>query len=309
MNESKHLTYINTSNNTSFQDIFTTFNRDKWNPIKIAEKISADRYRIERDDSNKVLFPRRAFPESFKLFTNDRIFLIGDALFTHNPDLIITDAISSNYGEDLQIKAKFSKKYHSQVKGIGEIEPSVILQFNLSKSNATLAFSYKQLLCENQIPSLRYDPISKVFGLKSSASDEAIISSCYMLKEYANTTVEEMLFRLERLGNTLITTQSAITLFSLVFRNPYIDIEKPKLCDELLELYFNAKNAAPNTLLGAVNALTNYFAHLDYDSNYNRVASYFPNNSNMSKIKKAMKHVTTASNLDNANVYFEAFNF
>ena len=289
-----------------FSTICRNLGRIGWEPEMVPDKLTANRFRIERSDTRQVLCPRRAFNEKFVPFTNERILRLGSAIFDSNPNLSVTSAASTDFGEKLLIKAKVTDKdLVSSVVGIGKVEPSLILVFNMASSMAKVAFTYKQLFCDNQIPSLAKDPLSKVLELDSKATDTLLIENSGKLAYYINDNVRVMMAFLEMLGKTLVTTRSIITLFSLAFNIPDIEKERPKLANVLLDYYESAPNAAPGTLLGGLNAITYYFVQYDYTTRRVARMASLPNSGQNAKVKKAMKIICEASKFDNVNDYFD----
>ena len=290
----------------TFDILMQKVGRNTWEPEMVPDKVEANRYRIERTDNHKILCPRRAFNEKFVPFTNERIKTLGGAIFDNNPNLDIRDIASTNHGEKLVVKATVvNMDLDSKVTGVGKIEPSLILAFNMASPVAKLAFSYKQLFCDNQIPSLTSDPLAKVLELDAKATDALVIENCGKLGKYIENNVETMLHVLELLGGTLVTTRSIITLFSLTFGIYDIENERPKLTEQLLEYYSEAPNAAPGTLLGGLNAITHYMAQFDHKTRRLARMATLPTSGQNAKVKKAMKIVCEASKFENANEYFD----
>lgn len=291
----------------AFSKIFEQMGRNYWEPQMIPDKLEANRFRIERNDDHRVLCPRRAFNEKFVPFSNERILRLGSAIFDGNPGLRIIDSASTNFGEKLVITAKVERfNLTSAVNGVGDIEPSMIMMFNMASPMAKIAFSYKQLFCDNQIPSLASDPLSKILELDSKTTDDLLIENAGKLSGYITANVDLMLYTLELLGRTLINTRSIISLFSLTFGIFDIENERPKLAESLLNYYSEAPNAAPGTLLGGLNAITHYFAQFDHKTKRTARMSGLPTSGQNAKVKKAMRLVCEASKFDNANEYFDA---
>lgn len=291
--------------NESFGSLLTKIGRTNWEPYLVPDKEEADRYRIERTDDHRILYPRRAFNEKFVPFTNERISLLGTAIFDDNSTLNVKEVVSTGYGEKLLVKAKIDIDLDSEVKGVGKIEPSLIMVFNAASPTAKLAFTYKQLFCDNQIPSLASDPLARVLELDNKATDELLIQNCGKLRGYIDANVHTMLNTLVTLGKTLVTTRSIITLFSLTFGVYDIESERPKLVETLLDHYDNAPNAAPGTLLGGINAITHYFVQYDHKTQRLARMATLPTSTQNAKVKKAMKIVCEASKFDNVDSYFD----
>ena len=270
----------------------------------IADKESAGRYRIERNDTNRVLYPKKAFGENFYPMPNEGIYNVCNAIFQKNTNIKLTQAISDNYGETLQVLGRVSDvNCYSAAKGIGDIQAYIILQFNVSAKYPKLALSYNQITCTNQLPSLRNDPLSKVLDIKNMTS---ISSHVGKLNQYVIKEVQSMLDLLNVLAEITISTKSAITLFSLAFGIHDIENEKPKLYDILMDKYDTADNASPGYLLGAINAVTNYFVDYEYKDNYSRTIANYPNSPASRIPKKALKICKDAIKFDNVDDYFSA---
>ena len=82
----------------NFNEIYTALDLHLYEPILVPDKEVENRYRIERNDTNKVLKINRAVSKQFKLLSNKKILEIGTKLLTDNENLVITSASSKNYG-------------------------------------------------------------------------------------------------------------------------------------------------------------------------------------------------------------------
>ena len=289
-----------------FSQIFNDFGLGIWEPQMVPDKATADRYRIERSSDHRVLCPRRAFGAKFEPFGNSRILALGKAIFDRNKSLTITKATSTGFGEKLVVMAKINQlQQASSITGIGEVTPNMVMLFNVASTSVKIGLTYYQLFCDNQIPSLVNDPLSRVLSLDKDATDEMLMESSGNLNDYLYDNVERMMGLLSLLGNTLVSTRSIITLFAVTFGVYDIEEERPNLFKSLMECYESAPNAAPGTLLGGLNAITHYYTLVDHKTRRSARMADLPSSGQNVRVRKAMRLLGEAAKFDNADRYFD----
>lgn len=298
-----------------FKGAWERLGLDSWEPTLVADKETANRYRIEKhggtDDHGRVLCVNRAVSGSFKPFKNSTLLKVGEQLFNQD-EFTLTQASLINFGEKIIIKARLNNisNFVSDTPGIGDLEPS--LNFILPVAGTiNICLTTEQLFCSNQIPFLRSNPLNKFFSLNHRTDIEEKIGELAVKFNNIQHAFLGQLKLLETLADTkLYSDQGLFDYYSMLFPLPADDLDfaeaKPKLAAKLMECYRNAPNACPGTLLGALNSVTNYLATKTYRSSHTKAFSKLPSSPQHNLARKALKLASAASHYGVPDEYFAA---
>lgn len=284
---------------------------DKWEPVLVADKEDANRYRIEKEgeDEGRVLCVHRAVSRNFKPFKNSTLLHIGNTIFNQK-EFTLTQASVINHGEKIIVKARLNniENFRSDTRGIGDLEPSLAFIVPVA-GTINIALTTEQLFCSNQIPFLRSNPLNRFFSLDHRNDLEEKATE---LRTKFNNISEVFLSQLQQLERyaTLPLSDEGLLDFYAMWSGCPGDVDfrefKPKMSALLEQYYDYAPNAAPGTLLGALNSVTHYLAMKKYRSDHTKSFAQLPTSPQYNQARKALKLINTASHYKNPAEYFAA---
>ena len=284
---------------------------DKWEPVLVPDKESANRYRIEKygEDEGRVLCVHRAVSSTFKPCKNTMLLELGKAIFDQD-EFTLTQASLINHGEKIIIRARLNniQNFSSDTCGIGDLEPS--LNFIVPVAGTiSIALTTVQLFCSNQIPVLRSNPLNQFFSMNHRTDLEEKIHEVTTKFGDIREVFLSQLKDLERYAESPLSDEGLLDFYSVWAGCPS-DVDfteyRPKMAATLQSYYDHAPNAAPGTLIGALNSVTHYLAMKKYRSNHTKAFSQLPSSPQYNQARKALKLIHAASHYKNPSDYFAA---
>lgn len=305
--ETKNIILTNLENTRDFNTIYEGLGLDKYEPILVADKELANRFRIERSDNGIVLKNNRAVSKSFKLLSNKKILEIGNALLTNNENLIITSASSKNNGEELFLTAKIKDfvvpNEIKEIKGIGEIEPNLFISIPVIGGINFITTAF-QIYCTNQVIALSSNPLTKATSIEHRDKLEEQIDKLLLNYQNIEKDFNDILNKLAVFKEFNLDDEDYSNYLSTLFKTENIEIDKPKLYKSLKDKYNNAPNSDPGNLLGAYNSITNYIATNNYKNSDLKYFSKLPTSNQYNLSKNAFKLADMLVKVGNTNLLF-----
>lgn len=280
----------------NFKEIYTALDLDKYESVLVPDKEVENRYRIERNDTNKVLKINRAVSKEFKLLSNKKILEIGSKLLENNENLIITSASSKNYGENIFLEAKIKNfKVNEElenIQGIGKVEPNLFINIPVI-GNINFITSAYQIFCQNQVIALSSNPLTKAVSITHDSDIENKIDNVLVNFQNIESEFNSIINQLAVFKEFNINDEDYNDYLGNLFNASDITKDKPRLYKTICEKYLNAPNSSPGNLLGAYNSITNYIATNNYKNSELKYFSKLPTSNQYNLAKNAYKLATT----------------
>ena len=280
----------------NFNEIYTALDLHLYEPILVPDKEVENRYRIERNDTNKVLKINRAVSKQFKVLSNKKILEIGTKLLEDNDNLTITAASSKNYGENIFLEAKIKdfkiNEELENIEGIGKVEPNLFINIPVLGSINFITSAY-QIVCQNQVIALSSNPLTKAVSIKHNSDIEEQIDNVLINYQNIEQEFNDILNKLAVFKEFNLTDEDYNDYLGSLFSVTDITKDKPRLYKTLCDKYLNAPNSSPGNLLGAYNSITNYIATNNYKNEDLKYFSKLPTSSQYNLAKNAYKLATT----------------
>jgi hypothetical protein len=227
-----------------------------------------NRYHIESEDAfgykNKF---NKTVSKSFKLLQPSDIQEVVNILVENNEGLEVVTANCNNYGEKIDIQFQLPEEYTiiSNVQGIGEVRPTLYSVFPVWGSVKFITATF-QLFCSNQIPSLAGDPLNQFVILQHRKDILTQVKEQVLAFDNLHDLMKSQVEFLESLAKVEADDEDFHEFITQIFN---LDKEKvaegkSKKYKRLQEIYTDAPNAAPGTLLGCLNTITRYYAEKPY---------------------------------------------
>lgn len=292
----KNIILNNLEETRNFNDIYKALELNLYEPVLVADKEVENRYRIERSDTNKVLQINRAVSKQFKVLSNKKILQIGTRLLEDNENLVITNASSKNYGENIFLEAKIKdfkvNEELEDIQGIGKVEPNLFINIPVLGSINFITSAY-QIFCQNQVIALSSNPLTKAVSIKHNQDIEDQIDNVLLNYQNIENEFNSILNQLAVFKEFNLNDEDYNDYLGNLFNVSDITKDKPRLYKTLCDKYLTAPNSSPGNLLGAYNSITNYIATNNYKNKDLKYFSKLPNSSQYNLAKNAYKLATT----------------
>ena len=252
-----------------------------------------NRYHIEATNSEGTVYPlakTKTVSANFNLLQPTDIQEVVNLLVQNNEGLEVVTANNYNHGGKVEIQFQLPEEYtiYSEVQGIGEIRPTLFSVFPVWGAVKFITATF-QLYCSNQIPSLADDPLNQFIVLEHRKDILTQVKEQVLAFNSLHDLMRSQVEFLESLANVEADDEDFKEFITLVMGLDYEKVAegKSKKFKKLSELYLDAPNAAPGTLLGCLNSVTRYYAERPYKKNL--MLSNLPSSPSYMKTRYALE--------------------
>ena len=254
-----------------------------------SNKSEFNRYHLEAYDGNSVypLAKTRTVSDKFKLLQTQDIQNAINLVVENNNGIEVVYANQYNHGELVEIQLSLTNsKFSSKIPAIGDIEPSIFMLLPVYGS-VKIVTATMQLFCSNQIPSLANDPMNQFISINHTKDIYKDLQNSILNLSNLEHSMKEQISKLESFSSVEADDEDFEKFAVEVFDLDTGKLEKSKTYKKLRQIYEEAPNSQPGTLLGCLNSVTRYYAERPYKKNPN--LSNLPSSPAYKKSKLALE--------------------